>query len=143
MITISFTHYATGATAQLLQSVAHDNPQPLPQPSRPPRPDRKRVTMDIRKSANSTGQFPARSHHQPVRPSVPLSQIPPPKRGDKMPLILAMGLNDRYQTYVQIQVCGSCFHSPPQCILTSFGDLLRTGFERSCSTLGLIGLSHG
>jgi len=101
-------HQPAGTTQHLVQSLTtRANPE-QPPPHRPspeptPRPISK-CTNKAKKITNLGNPTFTRGHRQHGRPSLQLSTISEPKRGDKTPLELAMGMNGRHNTYVQIRV---------------------------------------
>jgi len=116
-LTASHTHISTAATERLIQSLAvQRNPEQPTQerPSPKPQPSTSRLASKRTNNTKKTTKpaTPIRGHHQPVHPSVQLSMIPPPKRGDKTPLDVAMGLAGpgRYKTYIQIRVRSNSLH---------------------------------
>lgn len=76
---------------------------PEPQPSAP-RPASKH-TNEAKKITNPGNPTLTRGHRQHGRPSLQLSMISEPKRGDKTSLEMAMGMGGRHSTYIRIRVC--------------------------------------
>ena len=115
------------------QQATPPNPQPLG-PGRPNKP------MGVKRT-KPTNVLPTQGHNQPRRPPVRLSTIPAPRRGDKRPLIVLMGLKGRFKIYRRIRV-RSKWPTPPNFVLTR-STSSRAEFGRSHTTLELIGRSRG
>lgn len=151
MLIISPTHHTVELTTRLLQEYATRQRDPQPSRVSSPRPPTprppKKHTNDVRKTANPASALSAQGRRNP-RPqpakltAIPqLKTIPKPHCKDRTPLDLAMGLRNRFDTYIRIRV-QLPFPPLPHADIYPNG-FLRTGFRKSSSAPGSIGRRLG
>jgi hypothetical protein len=136
-------HMVPGLAAQLLQEILSYKRDPQPALLQPPLQPPPSTSGPLEKPEKRFGKVPnpakpsTHGHHPKPQPAE-LSTVPKPY-DEHTSLDLAMGLKNRWDSYIQIRVAVSI----PALSDIHLNILLRTGFGKSSSALGSIGRGIG